>query len=562
MKHLAPALLGTFLAASVLASTASAQIARQQLYTRPLPPPRPVLDRLNLRMAWTIYVPMDGRRDGLATVQLHRDDLYVQTRSGLVMLIDAITGVVRWRSRFGSPYRAMHQLAFNSREVYVVNNTYLYALDRRNGAVNWKYRLPEGVSGSPVADETLIYISAPDSRLVAYYLPRPESLRVEETAFQRRDRIVSVQGETMKSTAPISHLTPSALEASTVEETGLRPVRVWEEMTSLRLEHPPLLTADQIAVPTPNGVVAVLNKLPKENGKAAEVYRFPIAAPIVYPAGQFEDIAYIGAEDANLYALQISSEQLRWRFTSGLPISRKPAATEEDVYIVAQKNGMTRLNRDTGETMWRIPVRGRVLENNAAADRFLAANPKYVYATDASGRLLVLERRRGITLSGFAFNDFFFPISNEVTDRLYLAAHSGIVVCLHDRQYVRPIRHRKREEEASNIARIALNRLVTLPGGPEATLRTVLDNWAKKFGITYRVDEQAFHLIGVDAFLDLSVKPPRVDNKPLADALRALLMQVRATFEIVGESVLIVPAAAPAPPPAAAPPPQPPAPPP
>jgi hypothetical protein len=369
-------------------------------------------------------------------------------------------------------------------------------------------------------------------------------------------------GETLKTTAPISHLTPSTLEASTVEETGLRPVRVWEEMTSLRLEHPPILTADEVAVPTASGDVVVLRKMPRENGAAAELYRFPINSPLTFAAGHFEDVAYIGAEDANLYALQISSGQLRWRYTSGLSISRKPAVTEEDVFVVAQRHGMTRLNRATGETMWRIPARGGLLENNPAADRFLAANPKYVYAADYSGRLLVLERRRGITLSGFDFKDFVFPIANEVTDRLYLAANSGILVCLHDRDYARPIRHRKIEEEATNLARIALGKRVTLPGGPEATLRNVLDNWSKKFGITFRVDERAFHLVGVDALMEKSVKPPRVDNKPLGDALRELLMQVQATFEIVGDAVLIIPAAAPPPPPAAAPAPPPPAPPP
>lgn len=562
MKHSALSLVGALLAAAALTNATSAQIARDQLYTRPLPPPRAVLDRLNLQMAWAMYVPVDGRRDGLATVQLNRDDLYVQTRSGMVMLVDALTGVVRWRSRFGEPYRAAHELAFNSREVYVVNNTYLYGLDRRTGAVNWKFRLPEGVSGSPVADETLIYISAPDSRLAAYYLPLPESQRVEETAAQGRERVVSVMGENLRTTAPVSHLTPSALEASTAEETGLRPVRVWDEMTSLRLEHPPLLTADNVTVPAAEGVVVVMRKLPKENGKAAELYRFPLNSAITYPAGHFEDVAYVGAEDANLYALQISSGQLRWRYTSGLSISRKPAVTEEDVFIVTQRYGMTRLNRVTGETMWRIPGRRRLQENNVSADRFLAANPKYVYAADYSGRLLVLERRRGITLSGFDFKDFVFPISNEVTDRIYLAAHSGLIVCLHDRDYARPIRHRKIEEEATNMARIALSKRVTLPGGPEVTLRNVLDNWSKKYSINFRVDERAFHLIGVDALMEKSVKPPRVDNKPLSDALTALLMQVQATFEVVGEAVLIVPAAAPPPPPAAAPAPPPPAPPP
>ena len=97
MKRLAYVLLGTT-AAVGLTMPVLAQSARSQLYSTPLPPPREVLDRLNLQMNWRVYVPMDGRHDGLATVQLHGPDLYVQTRSGMMALLDAETGVTRWRS--------------------------------------------------------------------------------------------------------------------------------------------------------------------------------------------------------------------------------------------------------------------------------------------------------------------------------------------------------------------------------------------------------------------------------------------------------------------------------
>src|SRR5262249_27499531 len=135
---------------TLIAASAVAQQPRSMFYTTPLPPPREVLDRLNLQMSWRTYVPMDGRHDRLATVQVQGPGLCVQTRSGLVTLLDAETGVARWRTRVGRAYVAQHALAFNSREVYVVNNTYLYALDKRTGAQHWEFRLTEGVSASPV----------------------------------------------------------------------------------------------------------------------------------------------------------------------------------------------------------------------------------------------------------------------------------------------------------------------------------------------------------------------------------------------------------------------------
>jgi outer membrane protein assembly factor BamB len=562
MRRLAWAMLGATIVTAGLAMPARAQSARSRLFSTPLPPPREVLDRLNLLMDWRVYVPMAGRHDGLATVQMHGTDLYVQTRSGMVALLDAETGVTRWRTRVGLPYRVEHEVAFNSREVYVINSTFLYALDRKTGALRWQYHLREGVAAPPVADEVQIYIAAPTGRITSYFLPRSdlppslppgftvnEDVKKEETPEQRRQRIVSIKGDTRSSTATISALTPSVRDASTEETVGPRPIRVWSEVTSLRLEFPILFTHDFLLLPAPNGIVVALDKPPSENGAAKEIYRFSTESPIRVPGAHYEDMAILGAEDANVYALDVSNGRLRWRFTAGTPISRKPAVTDEDVYVVAARKGMTRLNRATGEPMWRIPVGRELTERNAAADRFLAVNPKYVYATDASGRLLILERRRGVLLSGLDVKDFVFPISNEVTDRLYLAANNGLIVCLHDREYQKPIRHRLREEEAENPLRIRLAAPVVTDAGPETALRLLLIDWTKRYPpLQFRIDEQAFKAAEMESPEGAKVKMVKLDNKPLGDAIKAVLAQAKSAFEIVGDTLVIVPAApAPAP---------------
>ncbi|HWG42791.1 MAG TPA: PQQ-binding-like beta-propeller repeat protein [Gemmataceae bacterium] len=563
MKRLAWAMLGATIAAASLTSLATAQPARSRLFSTPLPPPREVLDRLNLQMSWRIYVPMDGRHDGLATVQLHGTDLYVQTRSGMVALLDAETGVTHWRTRVGLPYRVEHEVAFNSREVYVINSTFLYALDRKTGAMRWQYHLREGVAAPPVADEDQIYIAAPTGRLTAYFLPRPdlpselppgftefydlksvkEEKAAKETPEQRRKRIVSIKGETRSSAGTVSYLTPSARDASTEEETGVRPVRVWSEVTRLRLEFPILQTREKLLLPAPDGVVVAIDRLPQANGAAAETYRFAAESPIRVPGAHYEDMAIVGAEDANVYALQVSNGKLRWRFTAGTPISRKPAITDEDVYVVAARKGMTRLDRATGEPRWRIPVGRELVENNAAADRFLAVNPKYVYATDASGRFLILERRRGVVLSGFDTKDFVFPVSNEVTDRVYLAANNGLIVCLHDREYQKPIRHRLREEQAENPLRIRLATPVPELPAADLALRLLLVDWTRRFPpLQFRIDEQAFQAAGVESPAGAKVKLPKVENKPLGEVIKGVLDQVKSKFEIVGDTLVIVPA--------------------
>ena len=68
----------------------------------------------------------------------------------------------------------------------------------------------------------------------------------------------------------------------------------------------------------------------------------------------------------------------------------------------------------------------------------LAVNPKYVYAMDGVGRLMVIDREDGRVWSRYDFRDFPVPVINELTDRIYLAAHDGLIICLHDRAYATP----------------------------------------------------------------------------------------------------------------------------
>jgi outer membrane protein assembly factor BamB len=511
-----------------------------------VPPPQELLDRLNLKMGYRIYVPMDGRQDGLTTVQLSGRDLFVQTRSGMVALIDAETGITSWRQRVGRSYVAEHALAFNSREVYVINNVYLYALDRLTGAVNWTFRLPEGIASPPVADENMIYIASVTGLLTAYLLPRPDLIA---SAPARTKAPPSLRSEGRTSTAAVSSITRSAREASTVDEAliGPHPVRSWSEVTNLRLELPMLLTRDRLVVPTPNGTVLGLSKLLPVGTASTISYRFSTESAIRMPAAYYDGVAYIGGEDANLYALLTPGGRLLWRSTIGEPITRRPAITDEDIYLVSARQGMMRLDRATGQPRWRIPASGGgVVEFNSNADHFLAANPKYVYALDASGRFLVLDRRRGITLSGFDSRDFVFPIKNDVTDRIYLAANNGLIVCLHDRDYPQAIRHHLREEEAENPLRLRLNdRITDDTGTKEMPLEEMLDRFAKRFPpLRFRIEETAFRDAGRESPAQMPVKMAPAKDKQLGVVIKDILASIQCVYEIIGDTIVILPAPA------------------
>jgi outer membrane protein assembly factor BamB len=508
------------------AATGVQAVPPSQIYSTPSLPSPEALRRLNLTMAWFRYIPTQGPRDGFLTAQLIGRDLLVQTRSGTVTRLDAETGRVYWRTPVGMPFQAYRALEANTRSVFVGNSNYLFALDRETGSVQWRTRLPAGLSAAPIAGELGLYLPTSGGLLYAFALPVTDFLASRES-----------KGGIAGAVSPL--ITSSSVERE--GGFGPQPSFFWSEETGIRLEFSPLQTTEVILCVSPTGDAVAYAKVPKVARGGTQLYRFQTELTISVPPGQFGDTAYIGGRDANLYALNMTTGRLRWRYTAGTPISRPPVALEEDVYITTEKEGLIRVDRDSGEAVWRVSSGRRILSSNPEADRFLAANDRFVYATDASNRLLVLDRRRGTLLSRLDTVAFRFPIPNRVTDRLYLASNDGLVVCLRDRDVETPIRHRRVEEEIGDTLRKTLATLVTEPAQLKDTLRNFIAGLRTKYKMKIEVVENAFKEIGVAGVLEKEILVPKLENRPLSELLTQVLAQVGATYETVEDTLLILP---------------------
>ncbi len=138
----------------LLAFAALASDDPLRIWSQPSPPSQEALDRLNLQMAWAVHVPMDGRLDGFANIQIVGDQVLVQTRSGLITLLDAEnSGRALWRARPGRAYQAALPPTFNSRAVFTSDSGSLFALDRQTGALQWNHDLKVAFSAPPQADD-------------------------------------------------------------------------------------------------------------------------------------------------------------------------------------------------------------------------------------------------------------------------------------------------------------------------------------------------------------------------------------------------------------------------
>jgi hypothetical protein len=269
---------------------------------------------------------------------------------------------------------------------------------------------------------------------------------------------------------------------------------------------------------------------------------------LAIPPGIYDEMAYIATTDTQVFAISITSGKVRWRFTAGAAVTRIPFTTNSDVYLTVEGKGVIRLDRDTGEPQWKLPS-GKTFTNAvSAAERVLAVNNKFVYVTDRPGRLLVLDRATGKQLSYYEpFRDFAYPVPNEATDRLVLAANNGMLMCLHDREYDKPLEHRKFDFTVRGTGdrlkgvREKLARKVSEKATDAMPLGEVLDGLRRRYGLDIFISDKAFEAAGLPPVKDKPVLQARADNVELGDVLKNILVQVGATYEVTGDIIMIIP---------------------
>jgi outer membrane protein assembly factor BamB len=422
MKRYAGALSAVLVAAAVVAGQEN--LAR--LYSHPLTPPDEALERLHLKLAWRTYIPTDGRRDGLLSVQILGDQILVQTRSGLLAALNPADGSAQWRASIGLPYRALAPAAINASSFFVYNGVRLYGLDRKTGRFQWEMSPPNGPSAAPVANDKQLFLTLNTGLLDVYGLP-PVS--------QPRTPIAPPEPASGNPSAePMSPnpAQPSAPDAPEGPPGSRLPVSLFGYRPGGRLERAPLVAEETVMLVDTTGVVEGVY----QQGPTVQ-YRVELESPVTAPMAQYGNLAYVATLNQHLTALNIINGGIEWQFLTAAPARVRPAVTEEDVYVSTLGAGVHRLDRRTGQEIWR----------NAEAGQFLAANKTLVYAQDIDqARLLIIDRLRGTTLTRFPIRDFVFPVSNDVTDRLFLAANDGTLLCLHDQAYPTPLSWQRTED--------------------------------------------------------------------------------------------------------------------
>ncbi len=287
--------------ALLFASAAVAANDPTRIWSAPSVPSREALDRLNLELAWAAYVPMESKRDGFASVQLDGNQVVVQTRSGLITVLDAENGGrAAWRSRPGRTYEAVLPPAINSTGVFANDSGAVYGLDRATGSLLWKYELRVALSAPLSVDEQKLYIENVEARLIAARLPERAKPAATPTpsptpatdAYQKPDQV-----------GPGVNLT--------IED--VRPLIVFDFDTNQRVETKAVLSKDSIFLAIPDGSYMGVPKTGDATLGNTELYHYTGDSRFSAPRGYSDTQAYLATSDCHVYAVAIDSGKVLWR---------------------------------------------------------------------------------------------------------------------------------------------------------------------------------------------------------------------------------------------------------
>ncbi|WP_339912125.1 PQQ-binding-like beta-propeller repeat protein [Symmachiella dynata] len=367
---------------------------------------RRILQQQGLTRAWWSQAVMNYRRDKLQHLTNDDKNVYVQSSNGILTTFDAESGRKKWATRIGSADAPGMPASSNDTHVFVWSAATLFMLDKESGKIVEQFDLPGQPSTSARADEEQIYIGFLDGSLYAFDI-----------------------------------------------ESGMVN---WRYQTSKRILVPALPHSHTVLFASTNGILYSVDALTRDT-----VFQFESDSQITAPMAVFEDLVLLASEDYKLYALNINNGSQGWRspFLSGERIKQAPVVIKNDVYLVPEHRGLYCLSAKTGDEHWYVE----------GIEKLLSLSPRRVYAVDRLNRLVILNRDTGAKVGGVPLGPATVHMTNDFTDRIYVATSSGTIVCLRETPRDLPHFHKNPEEQPLMPQFAPANAQAAAPAAEDAT---------------------------------------------------------------------------------------------
>ncbi len=387
--------------------------------------------RHGLARPWIAQLQVDRSRARLRYLVLYEGVLYAQSDRAMVHAVDAETGQTLWARQIGRPDHPSLQPGVNDDLLALVNGSRLYVVNRYNGDLLLERELPGAPGAGPALSRRRAYVPMLSGMMVAYRVepltdPLRELGRIPEGLTE--DKAEELQAE-RREDIRLNQEAGSTLSAQAYGRTAVQPLVTTQSDVE-----------EYVTWPTERGFLYTGSIDPRDPKGLNLNYRLPTQGPIESRAAYLPPdpritgatgTIFTASRDGYVYALVEKTGRTVWRYSCGEAVIEQPALIFPRLFITTQLGGMYSLDARTGEQQWWVPhVR-----------QFVAASETRVYAFDMNDRLLVLDIESGARLDSMFTGPLPVRLSNDQTDRIYLASETGFVQCLHELELSEPIRH-------------------------------------------------------------------------------------------------------------------------
>ena len=369
----------------------TAAFAQRQTTDKVLPTQQQ-LSLLGLERAWWGQATLNPSRDKVRYVTIDEDIVYVQATSGTTTAFNSETGERLWATQLGRFDQPSFPAVSNEDLALVIVGSTMYGVDKQTGRTIWTLVLPGQPSTAPSVDENQVYVGTLDGSVYAFSLKKIRQL-------YREQRLPQWSHEAL----------------------------VWRYKAGKEVTSPPIVTGRVVNFASRDGSLYSVSAADRKL-----LYQLQTDAPIVAPLARSGKVQYMASEDNTFYALNVDNGRVLWDFTSGLPIRRAPFVIANDLYITPDRGGMYCLNAASGVQRWWQP----------SLVRFLAVAGESMFASDEDGNLIKVSRANGAITGALPLRAFTVRVSNDRTDRLYLATESGLIIAMRQKDETLPVFHK------------------------------------------------------------------------------------------------------------------------
>jgi outer membrane protein assembly factor BamB len=293
---------------------------------------------------------------------------------------NALTGENVWTAPVGNANYPSLGPSASDKYVAIINGSTLYVLRRQDGKPVLDRRVTSGPGAGPAVAAEYVFVPLINGRMEGYPLNQGDD----------------------KSHTP------------------------WYYQSYGRAMVAPLATPDCVVWSTDQGNLYVASSL-----SPAVRFRLESDSDIIAPAAYHAPLIYAATVGGNVFAVDEGTGDRKWKYSTGFPIERAPAAVGDRVYVTTEEPVMHCIDAKTGSTLWVAPK----------VTQFAAASAQRVYGIDDLRALVVLDAKTGTLIARMPTDGTANALVNDQTDRLYLVSDGGLIQCLHEIGAKKPLYH-------------------------------------------------------------------------------------------------------------------------